>query len=73
MAQRTRSQRWYPNADDKAAETASKLDALEVVFEFLALTYHRFWKKESDYDSSYKAPSRSNLEEALRKMENTAA
>ena len=66
--QRTRSQRWYPNKDrEKAME--SKIDALETVFHFVETVYLRFWKDDPDYNAAYKAPSRSNLREALTAME----
>ena len=68
-AQRTRSQRWYECTNDPAKTVESQVDALEAVFEFVARTYQRFWKDEPDFVSSYKPPSRSDLKEALVKME----
>ena len=72
-AQRTRSQRWYEKEKDPAKTIESKLDALEAVFEFVAMTYKRFWKEEPDFDSSYTPPARSDLKEALAKMEERLA
>ena len=72
-AQRTRSQRRYEKEKDPAKTIESKLDALEAVFEFVAMTYKRFWKEEPDFDSSYTPPARSDLKEALAKMEERLA
>ena len=66
--QRTKSQRWYPNKDPEK-EIESKIDALETVFHFVQTMYHRFWKGEQDFNAQYRAPSRSNLREALIAME----
>ena len=68
-AQRTRSQRWYEDKKDPAKTLASQVDALEAVFEFVASTYKRFWKGESNFDASYVTPSRSDLQEALIRMQ----
>ena len=70
--QRTRTQKWYEHKD-KDKERKSKLDALEEVFRFIHLKYHKLWCDEPDYDASYAPPTRADLEAALLELESAQA
>ena len=70
--QRTRTQKWYVHKD-KDKERKSKLDALEEVFRFIHMKYHKLWCDEPDYDASYVQPTRADLEAALLEMESAQA
>lgn len=68
-SQRTRSQRWYEHSGDLDKTVASKLDALDAVFKFVKLVYHKKWSEDEAYDASYDAPTREDLKTALLQME----
>ena len=68
----TRTQKWYEHKD-KGKERESKVDALEEVFPFIHLKYHKLWRDEPDYDASYVQPTRADLEAALLELESAKA
>lgn len=68
-AQRTKTQKFIVDSTQPKKALASKISAIETVFIFVENSYHTFWKSESDYDSTYKAPSAKQFEESLVAME----
>ncbi len=67
-AQRTRTQRYYPNSDP-VKEMKSKVSAVSTVMEFISSSYHSYWSKDETYDVNYKPPTAKQIEEALVEME----